>query len=437
MESVRIFWHPITHIGINSSMNYVEKKRTLMVNLIALVCIPFMLYFCCANFFNGLFPLSVINLTNAIACGITLALQHLNKLKAARIILITASYLCFTTGALLYHNSGQYYLISILIIAMLVYDNHRIHILSSFFIIAAIVFIEIFSPLIPIANLFPKSRIIFNILGSLSFILVAITFYFQIIFDKMQEIEYQRLRLFEANQDKEKIFSIIAHDIKSPFITLQSLATALREKILNKEDIEDYIDQICDKIESQNKTLDDLLNWGSINIKGSKKLPTDINLKNLTEKITQTFTDQIHEKDISVNIDINDKTLIYTNVDHLTVVLRNLISNAIKFSYINGNINIFTSEDSEKVNIHIKDHGIGMDKTKSTHLFNKIQNRSLGTSNEPGSGLGLVFCKELIEQNNGTICIESSPLKGSMFVIGFPKKQSLLTTIEKKELLTS
>lgn len=422
MEFIRVFGHAITHIGINSSMNYVARKRLQMINLIALSCIPFMFSFFVINFYHERYLLSTINISNTLFCTVTLLLNYYGKHKLAKSFFLITSYICFFIGPLLFHNSGQYYLISILIISILLYDDSRIHIISSIFIIVAIVCIDMASPLLPLANPIPQARRIFNILGALSFILVAINFYMQIIYNKMRKIEDQRLRLYTANQDKERIFSIIAHDIKSPFATLATLASSLNHQILTNDISKDFIEQICQKITIQNEALDDLLRWGSSNIKGALKVPTLIVLKPFVDHIILNFQEQLLLKRVIINTRISESAHIYANIDQLTVILRNLISNSIKFSYADGEIEIYTSDDIQRTYIHIKDKGIGMNSMKLSLLFNEIQNRSLGTSNEPGSGLGLVLCRDLIEQNNGTISIESKPNEGSIFTIGLPTK---------------
>lgn len=423
MRIIQFWVRSITYIGINSTMNYVKKKRNLMVNLIAIISIPFMTCFLIANLLEERYGLATINFCNTLSSALTLVLQYYKKHKAAKTILLVSYYFCFFIGALIFQNAGQYYLLSTLIIAMLLFDNNRIHVLAAFIIIPSIIIIEISAPIYTITNPLPHSRVFFNIIRSISFIIIAIHFYIQILYNKMKKIENQRLKLQIANQDKEKIFSIIAHDIKSPFSTLENLASALHEQILNNEASKEFIEQICRQIKAQNKTLDDLLKWGSSNIKGVRKTPSILSIKSLIEKILTTSKENIHTKRLTVNILLGKNDQIYADKDHIVIILRNLISNAIKFSYTNGIINISSTFDNEKTYIHIQDYGIGINNIKRSVLFNEIQNRSLGTSNEPGSGLGLLLCRDLIEQNDGTITIESKPQKGSIFTIGLPTKE--------------
>lgn len=423
MQFILDSWNKIKNIGINSSMSFKQKQRTLMINLLAISCVPCMAYFAIANYIGGNNILVIINSVNSLACLLSVVLLYHQKHNLAKATLLIPSFICFSLGALLFHNSGQYCLISILIISMLIYDDYRVHILSSIFVACAIVATEFFAPLSTLTPAVPKSRIVFNIVSSISFILIAINFYIQILHRKMQMIEEQRLRLEIANQEKEKIFSIIVHDIKSPFATLESLANALNDQVLNNEDSKEFTEQICEKIASQNKILDDLLKWGSANIKGAAKASSSIFIKDFIDEIAAIYLDQTTSKQIKINIDIPASIKLYANYDHLTVILRNLINNAIKFSYIDGEINIYTTVDETKTYIHIQDNGIGINQVKQSLLFNEIQHSSAGTLNETGSGLGLLLCRDLIQQNHGTISIESDPEKGSTFIIGLPTNE--------------
>jgi len=423
------FYNPLNaliNIGLEPTAEYIEKKRILMVNFIALLCVPCMFYFTIINFLDERYLLSTINFINTLTSIITLIFQYLKKYKTAKIILLFCTSVCFFCSAMLYQNAGQYFLIAIMIITMLLYDDYRIHVFCSIFMIMGIISVEMMAPIFPITNPLPKSRSIFNILISLIFILFTVNFYIQIIYNKLRKIEEQRENLKSANQEKERIFSIIAHDIKSPFATLESLTGALRDQIINNEDSQSFIEQIHHKITLQNKILDDLLKWGSVNIKGGTKKSSLIYIKPIVTNIIHTFKEQSQRKKINFNISISDDDQAYVNADHLIVILRNFISNAIKFSYTNGIISIHTTTHKKQILIHIKDNGIGMNNVKRSLLFTEIQNRSSGTSNEPGSGLGLVLCRDLIQQNNGTIMVESKPKKGTLFIIGFPKRSSLL-----------
>jgi len=261
---------------------------------------------------------------------------------------------------------------------------------------------------------------IFNISNALAFIVIAVNFFIQIIYNNTEKIEEQRHKLESMNRDKEKIFSIVAHDIKSPLASLEALVLMLRDQILNNNISKEYIQQLYQQIVQQNQALDDFLQWGSSSMRGITSPAALVVVKPLIHDIITLFADQIQTKELKVKIDIPEATHILANKDHAAIILRNLISNAIKFSYVAGKISIFCSKEDTYTHIHIQDEGIGITPSKSALLFNVIQHKSFGTEDEPGSGLGLVLCKDLIERNKGLVHIQSIPQKGSIFTVSLP-----------------
>lgn len=420
MKSFQRYWTILMQIGTYPEMSYIESKRTHMVNLIAFICVAPTLYFTSINFFEQRYLLSAINLSNAICSFSVLLFQYYGKLDFAKVMLLASNYIFFFAGAVLYRNGGEYFLLCILIVSILLYDSRRIHILFGGAVILAISIVQISPNIIFFEEPVPNSRAVFNTICALSFIVIVVNFFKQIIYNNMLKIENQRLRLQAMNRDKEKIFSIIAHDIKSPFASLESMVLALKEQILHHDAAPDFIQQLHQQIAQQNRTLDDLLQWGSSNLQGIVNTPSTVFIKPLISDITNAFEEQIRLKQLRVNINLSDETAVFANKDHVVVILRNFISNAIKFSYSNGLINIYTSINKEHTFIHIKDQGIGINASKSALLFNVVQRKSLGTEDEPGAGLGLLLCRDLIERNNGHVDIQSIPDQGSVFSVGLP-----------------
>lgn len=308
-----------------------------------------------------------------------------------------------------------------MIASMLLYNDRRLHLIFCIAVASSIAILNLLPVDIPAEQLVPKSRAIFNITNALIFIVIIVNFFLQIIYNNTDMIEKQRQRLQELNIDKEKIFSIIAHDIKSPFASLESLVLMLREETINNNTSIEYIDQIYQQIVHQNQSLDDFLKWGSINLNGIKIYSTQISLYPLIMDIVKSFLDKMQTKKLKVNVNIPDQQYIFADKDHTIIIFRNLISNAIKFSYVSGTINIYSSVDEKYIRIHIQDEGIGINSLKSKLLFSVSQQKSIGTEDEPGAGLGLVLCKDLIERNKGIVEIESVLEKGSIFTVGLPK----------------
>ncbi|WP_270090693.1 sensor histidine kinase [Sphingobacterium sp. SYP-B4668] len=426
MKSFRKYWKVLMDTGTYSGMSYIESKRVHMVNLIALICIFPTIYFATVNFIEHRYLLSTINLFSTISSLSVLLFQYYGKLNFAKVMLLASNYLFFFAGALLYRNGGEYFLLCILIVSMLLYDSRRVHVVFGTAVILAIVIIYTSPIIVFFEKSVPRSRAVYNIVSALAFILVVVNFFKQIIYNNMRKIEQQRLKLQSINQEKEKVFSIIAHDIKSPFASLEGMVCALKEQLLHGAAAPEFIQHLHQQIIQQNQTLDDLLQWGSSNLRGIEHRSETVIVKPILDDIIRLFDEQIRLKQLTIHLNINDETAVFANKDHVIVILRNFISNAIKFSYTKGQISIYTSVNKELTFIHIKDEGVGINASQSALLFNIVQHKSLGTGDEPGAGLGLVLCRDLIERNNGEVDIKSIPNEGSVFSVGLPTQNPLI-----------
>ncbi|TDQ73786.1 sensor histidine kinase [Sphingobacterium yanglingense] len=420
MKRIRNYWETLTHIGTDASMSYMDFKRAHMVNMIALLCILPTVYFSITNLFEQRPLLALINFSNGLCDLVVLLLQYRRKHHYAKLTLLSSNFIFFFAGAILYQNGAEYFLLCILISSTLLYDDRRIHLLFALAVTIAMVFIYTSPNINTFEQPVPVARVLYNIICSIIFIVVSVNFFLQIIYSNMKKIEDQRRSLHAINKDKEKIFSIIAHDIKSPFATLETMAVALEQQVLNDSISPDFMRQLRLRIVQQNQVLDDLLQWGSSSLRGIANAPTPLMIKPIVNDILITFEEQILVKQLNLKISIPEEEQVLVNKDHLTIILRNFISNAIKFSYVTGEIHIFTSTEKEFTFIHIKDQGIGINPSKSALLFNEIQRKSLGTGDEPGAGVGLILCKDLIERNQGIVHIQSTPNKGSVFTVGLP-----------------
>ena len=427
------YWKLFSHVGAHPDMSYIDFKRVYMINLIALLCLFPTIFFSILNLIDHRYILSAINFSNSVCALTVLLLQYYGKHNIAKATLLTSNSLFFFAGALLYKNGGEYFLLCTLIVSMLVYDNRKIHIILCATVASLISLVYLLPDILPPSQQVPRSRSVFNIINALAFMVVAVNFFLDIIYKNIKKIEHQRHHLESMNRDKEKIFSIIAHDIKSPFANLEALVFMFRNQMLDSTTSQEYIQQIYQQITQQNQALDDLLQWGSSSMQGMNTKASALLIKPMIQQIIKGFEENTQSKQLKININIPAETQIIANRDHTIIILRNLISNAIKFSYANGNINIYASADDLYTHIHIQDEGIGINPSKSALLFNEIQQKSFGTEDEPGSGVGLVLCKDLIERNKGIVNIQSTPNKGSVFSVGLPSCPSNTSQVKVEE----
>ncbi len=244
------------------------------------------------------------------------------------------------------------------------------------------------------------------------------------VHENITELKKTEKQLLESNATKDKFFSIIAHDLKSPFNTMLGFSELLLQKFeqYNKEKIKDLIQIIRFDIENTYKLLENLLLWsqsqrGMIEFKPAKE-----NLYLLTNQTVELLTIMASTKKICLKNKVPENIFVYTDNNMFLTIIRNLISNAIKFTPKNGEIiikanSITTKNYKNYIEISVKDNGIGISDKMKTKLFKITENISTsGTGGEAGTGLGLLLCKEFIEKHGGRIWVESETGKGSEFI---------------------
>ncbi|WP_300598283.1 HAMP domain-containing sensor histidine kinase [Niabella sp.] len=421
LKYVNWVWNSIVNVGISPAMPYVESRRTKLLNLLALPCIPFMFFYAVVNFIQERYVLAGLNLVNALSAVMVFIMHRWRMYLGARMVLIGVNLLVYTFTGMFFHNGAQYFLLNILIIAVLVNDNRRVVIGLSLLIIAAHLLI-LFFPQPPVfGSPVPEARIWSNVVIALLFVVLALFFFKSIQSDYEQEIEGQRQALTVMNRDKERLFSVVAHDIRSPVVTLDALLEQFRSGLLNGEEMEAATAVLHDRVSQLSGTLDNLLRWSARGMQGIQMTPGNFLLSPLLEEITRFFEPVLQQKKIQTDSHIAPGTVLYADRDQVSVVLRNLFSNAVKFSFSGGTINMTAEEHGDQVAISITDHGIGMDSERLKKMFYGPQEPAYGTVGERGAGVGLVLCSEFVRQNKGVIDVESTPGKGTRFTVRLPK----------------
>jgi len=230
--------------------------------------------------------------------------------------------------------------------------------------------------------------------------------------------------LREANDAKDRFFSIISHDLRNPFITLDSFLKILSEDYddFSESEKKEYLNILYKTSQRTLSLLDNLLTW-SRSQRGVIKLKKErVNLKKLSEDSIAALIETASRKKIEILQLLDENIYLTVDIFMIGTVIRNLVSNAIKFTEPGGTITISASDEKGGISLIISDTGIGMTEKTISELFRvDISHTSLGTSNEEGTGLGLILCKDFTEKNNGTIKVESSPGNGSKFILHFPE----------------
>lgn len=231
-------------------------------------------------------------------------------------------------------------------------------------------------------------------------------------------ISKQNEELALANAEKDKFFSIIAHDLKTPFNAIMGFSDLLLEDIQqnNYKDVEEYAQLIQKSSLSAFNLLVNLLEWSRTKTGRMTFNPIQINLWDVVSDVKTFFNESALKKQITINSNIDRNFSIMADAGMIHTILRNLVSNAIKFSLAGGEVTIEATNSEKEVVISVSDKGMGMDRTMLENLFKITQNQTRkGTHDESGTGLGLILCREFVEKHGGRIWVESTPEKGSTF----------------------
>lgn len=238
-----------------------------------------------------------------------------------------------------------------------------------------------------------------------------------------KRLEENEKNLSELNATKDKFFSIIAHDLKSPFNSILGFSDLIQESVLNS----DY-DQIALMSKMLNKAarqsydlLNNLLEWSRTQRGKSEFNQMLYPLTDIINSTVNVLSLSANQKNIKISLEI-DEVMVFADYNMIESIIRNLISNAIKYTYEKGVIEIRALEKEHEIEISVSDNGMGMKKEIQEKLFNIGEDVvSFGTNNEKGTGLGLLLCKEFVKAHKGKIWFESEPGFGTTFFVSFPK----------------
>jgi len=242
---------------------------------------------------------------------------------------------------------------------------------------------------------------------------------------KKMELDIQGINenLRELNAAKDKFFSIIAHDLRSPFSGLLGLSEVISDPTqeLTIDEIRKYAGRLHMLLRNQFNLLQNLLEWSRLQRGGIDYKPERLNLRSFVGNVLDQLSINIIRKNVELENRVDSQIVILADADMLQSILLNLLSNAIKFTDSGGKINTRAARSEQWIEIVIEDTGVGISKERLAKIFelDKV-NSTIGTAGEKGTGLGLILCKEFIEKHGGVIHAESGPGKGSKFIFTLP-----------------
>ena len=244
-----------------------------------------------------------------------------------------------------------------------------------------------------------------------------------VVLEQRNNLDQQTHKLNDLNTLKDRLIAILAHDLRAPLSTLRGLFDLLQDDSISHEQLLEMIPPVIKKLDYTSDFLDTLLFWINSQMENFDKAVKPFSLAELMEKEIHNLNEQASAKKISLFANIENEIIAYADPDSVRIVVRNLVSNAIKFCEEDDIIELSAKEKDDNILIRVKDTGVGMTAEQSEKIFKGKMQSKIGTHNESGTGMGLLFCKDLIEKCNGTIWVKSKQGAGSEFSFTIPKNQ--------------
>lgn len=279
-------------------------------------------------------------------------------------------------------------------------------------------------------------RYFFTALSALLLVLIVVVFLFyhqnrrtnqrlnyqnEELLSKNSSIEKQQIQLSQLNAVKDRFYAIVSHDLRNNLSTMKLYFDLIANPKFEAANQKELTKEIAFSVQNTIDLLENLLVWVSSQLKGITIQPTAVNLNEICNNTIDLLGGAASQKSINLTHSIPSDALCFGDKNMIELVMRNLISNAIKFTDDNGTIQIKSTMNENTICFRVIDNGVGIAAHKLANLFDEYKNSSTkGTGNEQGTGLGLMLCKLFVEENNGKISVKSEQGKGSEFTVTLP-----------------
>ena len=243
--------------------------------------------------------------------------------------------------------------------------------------------------------------------------------------DKISEnaalLKKQTTELTGLNTLKNKLFSIISHDLKAPLYALRNLFSDVQQQNISPDELKKVIPDVVNDLNYTVGLMDNLLQWAKTQMQSEEVYPQKVDIGKLIKEVVELLRLQSEAKKIKIKRNTSEGIYGYMDKDMINLVVRNLVSNAIKFTPENGNISIGVHEKKSFVEVYVQDNGTGISQDALLKINNNDFYTTRGTASESGTGLGLMLCKEYLARNGARLHIESKMGKGTVFSFSLPR----------------
>ncbi|MET1053932.1 MAG: HAMP domain-containing sensor histidine kinase [Pedobacter sp.] len=411
-----------------------QSVMSLQARLFHTICIA-LLVFMPATLFVNLF-LNMPHVTMAISVAVTLIgllyynSRYLGNLRWSVVLfgIILYGWLTFNY----FVNSGingptllLFLVAQVLIIAVMPRSQYYFWLPLNALLVIGVVAIEYFYPASVVSHYSLRLNLFTDVLTTYVCATASIAVVFYYVIRNYQAEKKRKIELFnslkKADESKAKFLSILSHDLKSPLNSIQSFLEMLTDYDLAPEEEKMIKTSLLKETRNTQIMLFNMLSWTKAQMEGGIRVSlVPVNVSNDLESSIDLFKVAAMDKMITLSTDIDDDVCLHADMDMITLVIRNLVNNAIKFTNTGGEIMIRAKIVNGDGVLSVEDNGIGISKEKQLQLFELNSGTTYGTNNEKGVGLGLMLCKEFTELQGGKLSFTSTEGKGSAFSVSLP-----------------
>lgn len=436
------FWLQPISLSVRKGMTHSERKKIYITNSASFCLIPLGPVFIVLNLLQGHFQLVFINIASTLL-GLTCLFLNWRRFHRTTPILLTAGgCIIFFLSGLLFRNGMEYTLLISILGAVFMFDSFFTRALLGAANGSAFLLVKVlhFDPAVP--GQMPLGRYGINILifllcyyWILEIIRSVNNNYLREIEQKNADLAHSQQQLDEehaklmartselkvANIAKEKLFSIVAHDLRGPIGNLRNTVDLLEDGDLSRADFQAVLGDLKTEVDHTYECLDTLLAWSASQLRAIRPIFTTVPLAVIAQSCVALLADTALRKKITIQNTIPTQAQVWADENQISAIFRNLISNALKFTPAGGSVKIYAVEESGFWRVMVSDTGVGMPQEKARHLFepNSV-NSTFGTLNEKGLGLGLQICHEFVQSNGGMLSVDSREGYGSTFHFTLP-----------------
>ena len=436
------FWTRISNTGIHSELPFSERSRVRILNQISFITSLFaLLYFTYDLLFitesktpEQQLSFYILIIAFLVNSSIVLLLNKKGFHVTARFvsILIASVVLIINSVTLAQPFRSELYFFGSAAFVFIVFNKMRV--------IIPVFLLQVVGYLLAAYTIIQRNPEVTNInSGVVIRIFIAFSTVFLILYFLRQEtnayqeeIEIKNVQVSEDHDEiqkinftKDKIFSIISHDLRSPIGSLQALLGMLNREQLSEQEFKKASAGLQKQIDQLKVSLDELLTWSKAQLHGINPEPEVVPLKSLIYEVVTVNRPTARNKKIIITTNIPSEITAFCDPNMLRSVITNLITNAIKFTPVGGAISISCKNENATAKIAVEDTGLGIPKENLVKILSPtIHFTTRGTNNEKGTGLGLIMCREFIQKNNGSFEVESEDGKGSIFLLTLPTQQN-------------